>query len=129
MLGTGIPKNVSIAGRGTHEPHPDTAVNRRSLVKSLAAAAATASMLRSAESRAVDLPHLDVKDPAAVAVGYVENATQVNAKKYPTYVQGSSCDNCLLLQGSSGASYRPCNLFAGKLVSVAGWCSGWAAEI
>jgi hypothetical protein len=104
-------------------------MKRRSLVKILAAVAATAAILRSAASRAADLPHLDVKDPAAAALGYVENASLVDAKKYPNYVQGSRCDNCLLLQGSSGAGYRPCNLFAGKLVSAAGWCSGWAAEI
>jgi hypothetical protein len=104
------------------------AVNRRSLVKSLAAAAAAAAILRGGKSRAAELPHLEVKEPAAVAQGYVENATQVDAKKYPAYVKGSRCDNCLLLQGSSGA-YRPCNLFPGKLVSAAGWCSGWSAEI
>jgi hypothetical protein len=105
------------------------AVSRRSLVKNLAAAAAAVSILRSVKSRAADLPHLDVKDPKAVAVGYVEDASQVDAKKYPAYVKGSRCDNCLLLQGVSGASYRPCSLFAGKLVSAAGWCSGWSAEI
>ncbi len=105
------------------------AVNRRSLVKNLVAAAAAVSILRVGKSRAADLPHLDVKDPDAVALGYVENATEVDAKKYPSYVHGSNCDNCLLLQGSSGAGYRPCTLFAGKLVSAAGWCSGWTAEI
>jgi High potential iron-sulfur protein len=110
-------------------PPSRRAVTRRSLVKSLATAAAAVSILRSVESRAADLPHLDVKDPQAVAVGYVEDAARVDAKKYTAYVKGSRCDNCLLLQGSSGASYRPCNLFAGKLVSAAGWCSGWTAEI
>jgi high potential iron-sulfur protein len=103
-------------------------MNRRSLVRSLAGAAAAVLMLRGAKSRAADLPHLSIKDPQAIALGYVENATLADAKKYPTYVKGSRCDNCLLLQGSSGA-YRPCNLFAGKLVSAAGWCSGWSAEI
>lgn len=108
---------------------PDSStMERRSLVKSLAAAAATAAIFRSVKSRAAELPHVDVKDPAAVALGYLESATQVDAKKYPTYVKGSRCDNCLLLQGSSGA-YRPCNLFPGKLVSAAGWCTGWTAEI
>lgn len=107
---------------------PGNAVNRRSLLKSVSAAAAAAAFFRSGGSRAAELPHLDVKDPSAVALGYVENATQVDAKKYPTFVKGSRCDNCLLLQGSSGA-YRPCNLFPGKLVSAAGWCSGWTAEI
>ena len=108
-------------------PH-SSMVSRRALVKNLAATAAAASILRST-SRAADLPHLDVKDPQAVAVGYVEDAAQVDAKKFKAFVKGSSCENCLLLQGSSGARYRPCNLFAGKLVSAAGWCSAWAAEI
>jgi hypothetical protein len=110
-------------------PQSLSAVSRRSLLKNLVAAAAAVSIIRSAKSRAADLPHLDVKDPKAVAVGYVEDASQVDAKKFSAYVKGSSCDNCLLLQGASGAGYRPCSLFAGKLVSAAGWCSGWSAEI
>jgi High potential iron-sulfur protein len=104
-------------------------LNRRSLVKSLAASAATLAIFRGVKAGAAELPHLDVKDPKAVAVGYVEDANQVDVKKYPTFVKGSRCDNCLLLQGTSGAGYRPCSLFAGKLVSAAGWCSGWSAEI
>ena len=43
-----------------------------------------------------------MKDPAAVAVGYLENAAQVDIKKYPAYVKGSNCENCLQLQGSAG---------------------------
>jgi hypothetical protein len=112
--------------RRTPEPG---ALSRRSLLKNLAAAAAAVSVFRGVESAAADLPHLKVDDPKAAAVGYVEDAKQVDAKKYPAYVQGSRCDNCLLLQGSSGADYRPCDLFAGKLVAAAGWCSGWTAEI
>ena len=72
---------------------------------------------------------LSVTDPAAVALGYVENAAQVNAKKYPSYVKGSTCENCLQLQGKSGDAYRPCTLFKDKVVSANGWCSGWTAEM
>ena len=72
---------------------------------------------------------LDVNDPAAVALGYVEDASRVDLKKYPGFVKGSSCENCLQLQGTPGNSYRPCSLFQGKLVAVGGWCSGWAAEM
>jgi hypothetical protein len=78
---------------------------------------------------AADPQKLEVNDPAAVALGYVENAAQVDSKKFPRYVQGSNCDNCLQLQGKPGNNYRPCSLFSGKLVSVSGWCSGWTAEI
>jgi high potential iron-sulfur protein len=102
---------------------------RRTLLKSLAVAAAAAALVPIRRVAAADSPHLDVKDPAAVAVGYVETAAQVDLKKYPAYIKGSTCENCLLLQGSSGPHYRPCNLFPGKSVSVDGWCSGWSAEI
>jgi hypothetical protein len=103
-------------------------LTRRSLVTTLAAgAAAVALPVRPA--RSAELPHLDVHDPAAVAVGYIENAADVDPKKFPRYVAGSNCDNCLQLQGKPGNNYRPCTLFPGKLVAVSGWCSGWTAEI
>jgi hypothetical protein len=106
-----------------------TATTRRSLVQALSLAAAAAALLPPRRSQAAELPHLDPKDPAATAVGYVENASQVDPKKYPAYIKGSTCDNCLLLQGTAGSHYRPCSLFPGKAVSVGGWCSGWTAEM
>ena len=106
--------------------HP-AANSRRAVMQELAIAAAGLLLYRAAP--AAEPQRLDVKDPAAAARGYVENAAQVNAGKYPAYVKGSSCENCLLLQGASGADYRPCSLFPGKAVSVRGWCSGWTAEI
>jgi len=103
-------------------------LSRRKFVEKVLLASAAATV---AGRRAVadELPKLDVKDPAAVALGYVLNASQVDAKKYPTYVQGSNCENCLQLQGKAGNDYRPCSLFPAKLVSVSGWCSGWTAEM
>ena len=101
---------------------------RRSVLKALAAGAAAAAIpLRPA--RGADAVKVDVHDPQAVALGYVENADRVDKKKYPQYVAGSNCDNCAQLQGKPGNDYRPCTLFRGKLVAVAGWCSGWTAEI
>jgi High potential iron-sulfur protein len=103
-------------------------MTRRTLVKNLGVAAA-ATALMPLGLQAAEAPHLDVKDPAAVAVGYVENAGRTDPKKYPAYIKGSTCENCLLLEGAAGAHYRPCSLFPGKTVSVDGWCSGWSAEI
>jgi hypothetical protein len=107
---------------------PNPCLSRRSVVKALAAGAA-ASALPVHPARSAELPHLDVHDPAAVGVGYVENAADVDPKKFPRYVAGSTCDNCLQLQGKPGNNYRPCSLFPGKLVAVSGWCSGWTAEV
>jgi hypothetical protein len=102
--------------------------SRRNLLKGLALGAAGAAIGARAASGA-DTAKLDVHDPHAVALGYVENASQVDAKKYPQYVAGSNCDNCLQLQGKPGNNYRPCALFPGKLVAVSGWCSAWTAEM
>ena len=102
---------------------------RRELLKTLALGAAAVAALRAPPIGGAEATRLDVNDPAAVAVGYVENASQVDRKKYPHYVEGSNCDNCLQLQGKPGDKYRPCKLFPGKLVAVSGWCSGWTAEI
>jgi len=110
----------------------DWVVSRRAFAKRLAIAAGSAALLPIRQPRAVtpsQLPHLDVKDPAAVALGYTEDASKVDTKKYPGYAKGSTCENCSKLQGTAGAAYRPCDLFPGKVVSVAGWCSGWAAEL
>jgi hypothetical protein len=103
-------------------------VSRRAALRAIAAAAGLASLSHS-KAFSAEPSHLDVKDPAAAAVGYVENASQVDPKKYPDYVRGSNCENCLQLQGAAGAAYRPCTVFPGKLVAAAGWCSAWAAEI
>jgi hypothetical protein len=103
-------------------------VSRRALIKTLSLTMAAAS-LGSRQAGGAEPQKLDVKDPAAIALGYVESAAQVDVKKYPAFVKGSNCDNCLQLQGKAGSDYRPCALFPGKLVAVSGWCSGWTPEM
>jgi len=104
-------------------------VTRREVIKNLSLAAGLSAALPRHQAQSAEPARLDVKDPAAIAVGYVENAGQVDTKKYPAYVKGSTCENCLQLQGSAGDNYRPCGLFPGKLVSVSGWCTAWTPEI
>jgi hypothetical protein len=100
-------------------------ISRRDALRTLAGAAGAAALPRHAFAAA----RLDVKDPAAVAVGYVEDASQVDGKKYSNYAHGSSCENCMQLQGAAGTAYRPCDFFQGKLVAAAGWCSAWTPEM
>jgi len=104
-------------------------VTRREVVKKLSLAAGVSAALPWRRTRGAAPERLDVKDPAAIALGYVENAVQVDVKKHPDFVKGSNCENCLQLQGSAGNSYRPCGLFPGKLVAVSGWCTGWTPEM
>jgi hypothetical protein len=105
-----------------------SSISRRALVKAMSLGAAAAG-LPANQARAAEPERLSVKDPAAVALAYVENAAALDEKKFPRYVKGSNCENCLQLQGNPGNDYRPCALFPGKLVAVAGWCSGWTAEM
>jgi hypothetical protein len=104
-------------------------VTRRAVIKNLSLAAGLSAAVPWRDARSAEANRLDVKDPAAIALGYVESAAQVDVKKYPGFVQGSNCENCLQLQGTAGNNYRPCSLFPGKLVSVSGWCKGWTPEM
>ena len=88
-----------------------------------------ATALSSRRSAGAEPSRLDVKDPTALALGYVEDAAQIDGKKFTDYVRGSNCENCLQLQGSAGSTYRPCGLFPGKLVAVGGWCKSWTPEM
>lgn len=102
---------------------------RREALQRLALSLCCSAALPWRGAVAAEPTRLDVNDPAAKALGYVENAAQVDIKKYPGYSPGSNCENCLQLQGSAGNNYRPCSLFPGKLVSVSGWCKGWTPEM
>ena len=98
---------------------------RHFLIASVLAATAGASAvlnLRQAIAAAATL--LNPADPAATAVGYVEDAKR--AKKA---APGNTCANCALYQGASGSGQGPCQLFAGKEVKAAGWCSSWAPQM
>jgi hypothetical protein len=71
---------------------------------------------------------IDEKDPAAVGLGYVADATKADKTKYAQYVAGSNCANCALYQGAAGSTQGGCPLFAGKQVASQGWCSAWAKK-
>jgi hypothetical protein len=104
-------------------------LTRRAVVKILSLATVVSAVWPVRSAPAAEPARLSEKDPAAVALGYVANAAQVDIKKYPDFVKGSTCENCLQLQGKAGDAYRPCSLFPGKLVAAAGWCKSWTPEI
>ena len=67
-------------------------------------------------------------DAQAVALGYVDDATQADTVKFKNYVSGSACGNCALYQGKTGDVAGGCPLFAGKNVTAKGWCTSWAKK-
>ena len=77
---------------------------------------------------AADAPMVEEKDPTAVQLGYVADATKANKAKYPTYAAGQNCAGCQLYQGKADSTSGPCPLFTGKQVSAKGWCSAYAKK-
>ena len=96
---------------------------RRAFLSTLPAAAAllavTAPAVRAQGTRLLET------EPAATSIGYRDDATKVDTKKYPAYKPGSVCGNCQLYQGKAGAATGPCAAVGGKAVSAKGWCTVW----
>ncbi|HKE97032.1 MAG TPA: high-potential iron-sulfur protein [Povalibacter sp.] len=108
----------------------DSPVDRRTLLKTALAGlvALPAAGLVVREATAADVPHLDEKDPLAVAMAYTSNASKLDPAKNPPFKAGSKCANCVQLSGKEGDEWRPCNLFPGKLVNQGGWCKVWTLK-
>jgi len=101
------------------------ALARRRLLQRLALGACVLPLsggLRTA--LAASPPLLSVAAPEAKAVKYVEDAKDAHGA-----TPGSSCANCALYQGAEGSNRGPCQLFPGKDVKAAGWCSSWAPQL
>ena len=71
---------------------------------------------------------VDPAEPAAVALGYVTDATKTDSAKYKSYSAGQVCSNCVLFAGKAGDASGPCSVFGGRPVSAAGWCSAYAKK-
>ena len=73
------------------------------------------------------LPRLSEDDPAASALGYRHDASQVDTAAYPRKTAEMACSNCALWQGGD-ADWGGCSIFPGKQVAAAGWCNAWAPK-
>ena len=79
---------------------------------------------RPTAGHAADLPLLSPDDPAAKKVKYTEDASREKSA-----VKGNNCSNCALYEGTYQSAQGPCQLFPGKHVKAAGWCSSWAPQL
>jgi len=108
----------------------DRRYDRRTVLKNALAglAALPAAGLIERAAAQGSQPHLDEKDPLAVAMAYVHDVKKVDANKTPQYKKGAHCANCMQIQGKDGEEWRGCNIFPGKLVNANGWCKVWVAK-
>jgi hypothetical protein len=77
-----------------------------------------------ARGAAAAAPLLDPATPEAQAVRYVEDAAGASGA-----APGSTCANCALYQGADGSKQGACQIFPGREVRAAGWCTSWAPQM
>ncbi len=103
----------------------DAKITRRSALRTAALgvfAISVAAESAWAAAAAKALPVLTPADPAAKALGYIEDATKVNAKANPLFKKGQNCANCLQWDEKTAMPQGKCKIFPGKQVKAAGWC-------
>jgi hypothetical protein len=72
---------------------------------------------------------IDLKDPQAVSLGYTDDTTTVDAKKYPKHDNSQQCSNCQFYQTAQQEdNIAPCTILGNKGVAAKGWCSAWAKK-
>ncbi len=88
----------------------------------------TGTVLAAWQGAAHAAAKVDEADPQAQALGYRNDTTKVDAKKYPKHDNAQKCAGCQLFQGKAGDAAGACPIFAGKEVSANGWCSSWVKK-
>ena len=103
-----------------------TSVSRRRFIKvSVVGVAATQFGVFVQGASAAELPHLDLADPTAKALGYVHDASTVSNELRG--VTSRVCSNCRFFT-EDAKEWGPCSLFPGKSVAAQGWCKSWIAK-
>jgi len=101
----------------------DRKIHRRDVLKGAligVAAVPVTALLGRAEAAT---GRVDPNEPQAKSLGYIEDATKVDAKANPNFKPGQICANCLQVpKGKEGGDWIPCNIFAGRPVAAKGWC-------
>ncbi|HEY2679261.1 MAG TPA: high-potential iron-sulfur protein [Steroidobacteraceae bacterium] len=105
-------------------------ISRRTIVRNgiIAGALLPAFGFASREAAAAALPALDPNDPTAKALGFVNDNSQVDTKKFATFKPTQKCGTCAQFQGKPADATAACTIFAGKSVPQNGWCQVWAQK-
>ena len=102
-------------------------LSRRRLLRHLALGLSLGSLAvigsRAARAAAAQ-PLLQEESAEAKGVRYVADASKAKGAS-----GGNTCATCGLYQGATGSARGPCQLFPGKDVKAAGWCSSWTAQM
>ena len=103
-------------------------IARRQFMQLSAVAAAGLVVSPGRKADAQDMPRIEESDPVAQSLKYTHDASSVDPASRANPAAEQNCANCALIQGADGDEWRPCQIFPGKLVNNAGWCSVWAPK-
>jgi len=103
-------------------------IARRKFIQLSAIAAAGCLVQPGREAQAQDLPKLSEDDPMGKAMKYTHDASTVEPSSRANPAADQNCANCALIQGADGDTWRPCQIFPGKVVNANGWCTVWAPK-
>ena len=103
-------------------------IGRRKFIQLSAAVAAGGLAVTSRKTLAEDLPQLSEEDTTAKSMRYTHDTSTIDASTRANPAADQTCGNCALVQGGDGDTWRPCQIFPGKVVNANGWCSVWAPK-
>ena len=100
--------------------------SRRDFIQRALWAGALPPILFAGRAEAAELTPLDPSDPTAKGLGFVPDASKVDAKANGTFKAGQHCGACAQYQGRAGDVGGGCVIFAGHSVPASGWCQAWS---
>jgi hypothetical protein len=104
-------------------------MNKRRIVLHTISASTLATAIGVPRWASAAVQKIDVKDPQAVALGYTDDTTKVDQKKYAKHTRDQACSNCQFYQTAQEADgIAPCAVLSNKGVAAKGWCSAWAKK-
>jgi hypothetical protein len=104
-------------------------MHKRRVILLSISAVAVASAAGIPLSALAALQKVDPKDPQAAALGYTDDTTKVDKKKYPKHEPSQTCSNCqFYVAAQEESNLAPCTILGGKAVAAKGWCSAWAKK-
>ena len=107
-----------------------TPQRRRFLMTGSLALASVAALSRAghASAQAKAAPHVSEGDAQAVALGYKNDATKADKKKFANWQAGQACSGCMQFEGKPTDAWAPCKIFPGKQVNAKGWCTAFVKK-
>jgi hypothetical protein len=103
-------------------------LKRREFLKTGSLTLASIALAARAGAAPAAAPHLSEGDAQAVALGYRNDATKADKKKFANWQAGQSCSGCMQFEGKPADAWAPCKIFPGKEVNAKGWCTAFVKK-